>query len=100
MVPAVWFPSGAAISSHNQCVLSQVGTRPDMTLNIVRTQSSNNPTIYVRVCIYIYIYICKYMPIFSCAKYLISRYLYKGCGVLVHAVIPHYLWSGCMPKST
>ena len=29
--------SEAALESHHECALSEVGTRPDMTLNVART---------------------------------------------------------------
>ena len=34
MVPAGWSPSGAALYSYHECVLAQMDTRPDMTLDI------------------------------------------------------------------
>ena len=37
MLLAAWFPSEAALKGHHECALSQVGTRPDMTLNVART---------------------------------------------------------------
>ena len=35
MVLMVWFPSGTALEGHHECALSQIGTRPDMTLEDV-----------------------------------------------------------------
>ena len=37
MVLAAWFPSGATLLSHHECVLSHVGTCPDMALDVART---------------------------------------------------------------
>ena len=31
-----WFPSGAALYNHHECALSQVGTHPDMTLDVAQ----------------------------------------------------------------
>ena len=36
MVLVAWFPSGPALYIHHECTLSQVGTRPDMTLDVAR----------------------------------------------------------------
>ena len=35
MMPMDWHPNGAALSSH-ECALSQIGIRPDMTLDVDR----------------------------------------------------------------
>ena len=37
MVLTAWFPSGAALLGRRECALSQVGTRPDMTLAVAET---------------------------------------------------------------
>ena len=36
MVLVAWSHSGVAVFSHNECALSQVGTDPDMILDVVR----------------------------------------------------------------
>ena len=36
MVLVAWSPSGAALSSHHECTLSQVSAHPDMTLDVAR----------------------------------------------------------------
>ena len=41
MVRTSWFPSGAALLSRYECVLLQVGTRPDMTLDVKQQQTNN-----------------------------------------------------------
>ena len=37
MVPAAWCSSEAALKRRNECALSQIGTGPDMTLDVART---------------------------------------------------------------
>ena len=44
MVLVVWFSSGAAQQSRHECVLSQISTHPDMTLNVARIQNNNKQT--------------------------------------------------------
>ena len=44
-MPAVYFPSGAALLSCHECSLSQVGAHPDMTLDVARRLNSNNQPI-------------------------------------------------------
>ena len=39
----VWSPSGAAVYIHHECDLLQVSTRPDMTVEVSRTPTSNQP---------------------------------------------------------
>ena len=41
MVLAGWSPSGAALYSHHECALSQIGTRPGMALYVARTKNNN-----------------------------------------------------------
>ena len=53
MVLAAWVPTGAALSSHNGCTLSQVTTRPDITLDVavdiaVAVISNNQSTNYTQ----------------------------------------------------
>ena len=36
MMLAAWYPSGAALWSHHECALLQVGTNRDMTLVVAR----------------------------------------------------------------
>ena len=42
MVLVDWFLSRAALQSHHECALFQVGTPPDMILDVARTSNSNN----------------------------------------------------------
>ena len=42
MVLVTLSPNGVALSSHCECALSQVGTRPDVTLDVART---NHPVL-------------------------------------------------------
>ena len=41
MVLAGWISSGGALLSLNEWALSQIGTRPDMTLYIIGTKKKN-----------------------------------------------------------
>ena len=41
MVLAAWFPSGTALISCHERTLSQVGTHPDMTLDVIKTLRKN-----------------------------------------------------------
>ena len=40
MVLIAWFPCGAALYSHHECVLPHVGTRPAMTLDVARAEKN------------------------------------------------------------
>ena len=45
MVPIAWCPSEAALKGRHECALSEVSTRPDMTLDVARTQNDNKQTV-------------------------------------------------------
>ena len=45
MVLVAWFPSGTTQLNRHECKLSEVGTHPDMTLDVARTWKSNNQPI-------------------------------------------------------
>ena len=51
---AAWAPSGAALKSHNEHALSQVGTDPDTTLDVPITQNSNKQAHQTEVTKYYY----------------------------------------------
>ena len=36
MLLMAFFPNRAALSSHHECALAEIGTRPDMTLDFAR----------------------------------------------------------------
>ena len=42
MVLATWSPRGAALYSCLECALSQVGTRPGMSLDVARMKTTNH----------------------------------------------------------
>ena len=42
MVPATWSPSEAALKAHYEGEISQVGTHPNMTLDVVRIFKNPN----------------------------------------------------------
>ena len=41
MVLAAWFTSGATLLSRHEYTLSQVGTHPDMSLDVARMYNNN-----------------------------------------------------------
>ena len=43
MVLEAWSPSGAALYSHQECALSQIGTVPDMTFDVTRAENAKKP---------------------------------------------------------
>ena len=41
MLLVAWFPHGAALLSHQDCVLSQLGIHRDVTLDVARMLNNN-----------------------------------------------------------
>ena len=75
MVPADWSPNGTALYSYYDCVLSQIHTCPDRTLDVARMQAPINNQVYK----YIYIYMMHYT----------STQIHKG---IIIIVILHKTW--------
>ena len=55
---AAWSLSGTAIYSYHECALSQVGTGPDMTLDVARMKTTNKQHLFAGVSVYFYKGIC------------------------------------------
>ena len=60
MVLVVWFPSRAVLKSHHECTLLQVGSHPDITLDVARMQHNNQQTNQIKRKYLIRIYIFYY----------------------------------------